>query len=456
MKRLYRPSASSLCAPQRARAVVIAIIVRRWLLSSLFSLLAGCGALQTVDEVKPVADRARDELARRPPLAQWDAPGAADGDQAAPTASPRQDIGTNPRVYSQDPLQLRKEVVDACGGSRPATDRHFLRSLVADLYFSGVDPATGTEALLLGNCGTLADILGEMVARGGQESFDPVVARAHSIQGPGASRKITAAARAGLARHAMMRDTESTLPGEETPAYGMVYFPSAGEFSRLDTAIALNRLYEDAIPGYGIYTFVLFGRGGVNPSASDAARYHELFRVIETYVSTTDENTGPSPTTPAFLIPISPKRSGGALGEQVALDLSEQMRRQLGQFLRHDGQTRLATSLDRGAGPFLVSALEPRLTPMDQVSPRLVADLSTIGPEYLYGIVDAYDRPIPPEASGRIESLILIRDRLLGLSLKPAITQDLKTKLKNTWVFMLGRFAGESTGAAATRVASLS
>jgi hypothetical protein len=30
---------------------------------------------------------------------------------------------------------------------------------------------------------------------------------------------------------------------------------------QLVTDIALNRLYEDALPGYGLYTFVLLGAG---------------------------------------------------------------------------------------------------------------------------------------------------------------------------------------------------
>ncbi len=356
-----------------------------------------------------------------------------------------QEVGAVPVLYSQDPLQLRQEVAETCGESRVVSDQHFLRSVVADLYFSGIDPAAGTEALLLGNCGTLADILSEMVARGGEETLDSVVARARSIHGPGAEREIKSAARMGLALHSSRRDAESASQREELPAYGMLYFPSAGDFSRLDSAMALNRLYEDAIPGYGIYTFVLLGRGGfANLSESDAARYRELFRVIETYVSATDEeHAGPNAETPAFLVPISPEKIGRPLIDQVAVDLSDHMRRHLGQSLRRAGQIQLAASLDQGAGPFLVSTLEPRFTPTGQASPRLVTDLSTIGPEYIYGIVDAYDRLIPLDASGRIESLALIRDRLLELPLKTSITEDPKTQINNAWIFMIGRFAGE-------------
>ncbi|AFL73124.1 hypothetical protein [Thiocystis violascens] len=367
------------------------------------------------------------------------------GDRSASGADVSGEAGVVSNLYSPDPLRLRKQVADACGDPRAVGDRHFLRSLVADLYFSGVDPATGTEALLLGNCGTLTDILTEMVTRGGPDSLDPIVARARSIHGSGAARKIQSAAKAGLARHASM--TESDPRPEEILAYGMLYFPSTGDFSRLDSAMALNRLYEDAIPGYGIYTFVLLGRGFANASESDAARYRELFRVIETYVTTSDENnSGPTPETPAFLVPISAENLGRPLIEQVAVDLSNHMRRHLGQSLRQEGHAPLAATLDTGAGPFLISTLEPRFTPTGQDAPRLVADLSMIGAEYIYGIVDAYDRPIPPEASGRVESLLLIRDRLLGLPMKPAVMSEFKTKIQNAWVFMIGRFAEAHTG----------
>ncbi|MBK5966164.1 hypothetical protein CCR95_19280 [Thiocystis minor] len=420
-------------------------------------MLAGCGALQPVATENAAASETREGVARRSPMPLPQAPRVLnDGDRSAQVAELPSEPGAVSTLYSQDPLRLRQEVADVCGRSRTVGNRYFLRSLVADLYFSGVDPAAGTEAMLLGNCGTLTDILTEMVARGGAASVDPIVARARAIHGPGAARKIQSAARAGLTRHSSMTESESDAPREERLSYGMLYFPSTGDFSRLDSAMALNRLYEDAIPGYGLYTFVLLGQGFINPSESAAVRYRELFRVIETYVSTTDEDpAGPSAETPALLVPINAEKIGRPLSEQVAVDLSDHMRRHLGQSLRREGQARLAATLDTGAGPFLISTLEPRFTPTDQEAPRLVADLSTIGVEYIYGIVDAYDRPIPPEASGRVESLLLIRDRLLGIPMSPVITSDLKTKIQSAWVFMIGRFAGEPAGDRVTRAPSL-
>ncbi|PQJ96629.1 hypothetical protein CXB77_07485 [Chromatium okenii] len=348
-------------------------------------------------------------------------------------------VGSGSRLYSQEPLQLRKEVGDACAHTQSTKNPHFLRNLVADLYFSGVDPAAGTEALLLANCGALADILNEMVARGGETSVIPIVDRAQAIHGPGAIRVINAAAQAGLAHVAGMQADDSTVAATKLPAYGMVYFPSAGEFSKVDTAIALNRLYEDAIPGYGLYTFVVFGRG-MSDGASNA-RSRELLRVIETYVTVDKSHADPHPETPAFLIPIHPENVGKPLINQVAFDLSEYMRQYLGASLRRSGQTRLASSLEQNAGPFLVSSLEPRIASDDPNAPRLITDLSRIGVEYLYGVIDAYDRPIPLNPSDQQQSLIAIRDRLQALPIKPLFNTELTRKTKSAWVYLLGQLA---------------
>ena len=199
--------------------------------------------------------------------------------------------------------------------------------------------------------------------------------------------------------------------------YGMLYFPSAGQSVQLVTDIALNRLYEDALPGYGLYTFVLLGAGFERASGDDLARHSELFRMIETYVVTPGATEEPSTEAHVFLVPIRAGRSPTApLMDLAAVDLSDLMRRRLGELLRQRGQARLAARIERGAGPFLVSGLEPSLLPLDGEAPRLVADLSGLGPEHLYNLVDAYDRDIPPEMRERPESLSALRRRLLELS----------------------------------------
>lgn len=201
--------------------------------------------------------------------------------------------------------------------------------------------------------------------------------------------------------------------------YGMLYFPSAGQSVQLVTDIALNRLYEEALPGYGLYTFVLLGGGFERASGDDLTRHSELFRMIETYAVSPGDSERSSAEAHVFLVPIRAGRSPTApLIDLVAVDLSDLMRRQLGELLRQRGQARLAARVERGAGPLLVAGLEPSLLPLDDEAPRLVADLSGLGPEHLYNLVDAYDRDIPPELSGRPESLSALRQRLLELSPK--------------------------------------
>ena len=212
-------------------------------------------------------------------------------------------------------------------------------------------------------------------------------------------------------------DMDALAAEADGAGYGMLYFPSAGQSVQLVTDIALNRLYEDALPGYGLYTFVLLGAGFERASGDALARHSELFRMIETYVVTSGETERPSAEAHVFVVPIRSGRSPTApLMDLVAVDFSDLMRRQLGELLRQRGQARLAARIERGAGPFLVAGLEPSLLPLDSEAPRLVADLSGLGPEHLYNLVDAYDRDIPPELSGRPESLSALRQRLLELS----------------------------------------
>lgn len=440
MKLLQRPSVTLTVSPlRRVRSGAFSRVTRRWRWSFLLLLpcLVGCSGVQPLAEGRPAVD----DRQQRPPTAAWQS-----GGRLPSTGEPAPEItGPAAVLYSQNPLPLRREVATACARSRVANDRRFLRSLVADLYFSGVDPAAATEALLLGECGTLPEILTEMVAQGGPASRDPVSARARAVAGPGAGRRIDAAVTAGLARYASKPDIESAPASETPPAYGMLYFPSVGEGARIDTSMALNQLYEDGIPGYGIYTFVLPGHDLSPASGAAAARTRELLRIIETYVATTEtEGGGPSAAAHVFLIPVNAAKQGAPLIDQIATDLSRHMHRQFSQSLHLEGQARLAARLEKGDGPFLITTLEPRLVSSDPSAPRLVADLSRLGPEYLYGIVDAYDRPIPPDASGRPESLRLIRKRLLNLPPPPAETLDASGE-QPSWLFGLGQVGDRSS-----------
>jgi hypothetical protein len=116
------------------------------------------------------------------------------------------------------------------------------------------------------------------------------------------------------------------------------------------------------------------------------------------------------------------------------------MRRELAAYLRRSGQPVLAERLDSAPGPFLVSSLEPRLIPGSPLAVRLIVDLSGIGPEYMYSIVDAYDREIPPKLAGRVESLLAVRQRLTGLFPGGRIEGGAQPPAGD-WVFILGRQA---------------
>ncbi len=276
-------------------------------------------------------------------------------------------------------------------------------------------------------------------------SSTPTVGRTPVALAQG-SRRDPEATPLGLDRHVRVVVDRGAL-AEEQLSHGMRYFPSTGFDARLDTAMALNRLYEEAIPGFGVYTFVLVGQGFTNRSDEEAWRHRELFRVIETYVSSAHGERPPEGTRPhAFLVPVDPESVSRALSEQIASELSDVMRAELGHHLRRGGQGQLARRLEQGAGPFLVASLEPRLLPTSAAAPRLVADLSQIGPEYFLAIVDAYDRPIPAEARGRSEGLASIRERLLALLTTRMSQRGAQSVSEKAWIFMLGRFAVQLAG----------
>ncbi len=403
------------------------------------ALLTGCGTLSSAAPRTSVAPTSRGFVAQQPPPPPWETPVTA-AELREPNA------GVMGRLYSQEPLRLRQELSAVCQGMPATAAPRVLRSLVADLYFSGVAPAVATEALLLGKCGTTTQVVTEMVARGGEAQVTLIVERAQTLQGNGATRPLLAAAQAGLARlaHLQQQAEENTAAVKSLPTYGMVYFPAAGEFSKVDTAIALNRLYEDAIPGYGLYTFVLVGKREPKTTQSATTRTQELLRVIETYITADAQHADPNLETPAFLVPIYPEKVGQPFIEQVAFDLAESMRNHLSTTLRRNGQIQLATQIEHNSGPFLVSSSEPRLTPTDPNTPQLITDLSLIGAEHLYNVIDAYDRPLATNGTTPLDNLAIIQERLLALPIKVPTTGK-KVQGKSTWVSLLGMLKPHQT-----------
>ncbi len=359
-----------------------------------------------------------------PPAAQWGATGQVQRpSRSAAEPAPAGPQGPAFTPFSQNLPDLRREVALICGSVRGSKKKDALAPLVTDLYRSGVAPALAIEALIQGDCGSLGALVTELVAQGGNEAVTPVVNRAQSLSGPRFSATIRAAAAAGLA---------AAIPPAPPPVYGMAYFPSGAAEFGVATAATPKTLYSNATPGYGIYTFVLLG-GGFNPAKeADRARYAELLRVIETYVLAGEKGARtPRVEVHTFLIATHPEPPS-------APDPSAAMRSDLTAYLKRHDQSALAERLKTLPGPFLISSLEPRLLPGSAAAPRLLIDLSGIGPGYLYAVVDAYDRPIPPEQQGRPEGLSAIRDRLLGLFSRQVPPADLSAALTDAWVFLLG------------------
>ena len=101
--------------------------------------------------------------------------------------------------------------------------------------------------------------------------------------------------------------------------------------------------------------------------------------------------------------------------EQADPVLSASMRDALAKYFDQTSRPSLAIRLRKHSGPFLVSSLEPRLVPGNTKAPRLLTDLSDVGPEYMYAVVDAYDRRISDDGAGSAASFEPIRKRLVEL-----------------------------------------
>ena len=220
--------------------------------------------------------------------------------------------------------------------------------------------------------------------------------------------------------------------------YALAYFPApAGDgLVRADSAAAL---YAGALPGYGLYTFVI---GGSDPAADGAAPalYPELLRTIETYVidEPPDGSDAGAAGVHVFLVPVHPRAATGTLAERATPAASEAMRGALARQLRLHGRSELADRLEHGRGPFLITSPRPVLLPAEAAAPRLVADLSTLGPEYMYPVVDAYDRPIPSASLGREQSLEAIRQRLLEILPDRSVDAGAAAPSSTAWVELVG------------------
>jgi hypothetical protein len=374
------------------------------------------------------------------------------------------EIGLDYRLDGADALHARlaEQCADAPTGLRSDA---FVRELVADLYADGVDPGAATEVLILAGCGEPTLIVRELVAQGGDTAAPLVVDRAIGVQGDASAATMQQAAADGLARWRLATGLEPArgsfpLAGADM-SYSMIYFPLGGNRvggQPAERSSSLAQLFDNAAPGYGIYTFILYGDVGAGTEPADVATYRELLRVIETYVLAAGgangaDNAAVNRQAHTFLVPVHADTDAGVLAERTGPELSAQMRGDFAAYLRAGGQVELAQRLSRASGPFLVSSLEPRLVPNDPRAPLMLVDLSDIGPEYMYSVVDAYDRLIPAEDVGTVAGLAAIQSRLIDMFPDGAIDAAAAPPPAGGWVYLFGRRQTTGAGAGPAAVA---
>lgn len=191
------------------------------------------------------------------------------------------------------------------------------------------------------------------------------------------------------------------------------------------------RLGGEHRPG-AIDTYVLYGVGDGRAAQENRPWRHgelELLRLIDTYVINLEESGrqgggefakgkdgAAAPARHEFLVPVYAGLDSLPLAERSAPDLADAARLALATRLEARGHGGVAHRLRSAPGPFLVSRATPALLP-DRVHPRLLlADLSALGAEYLYAVVDAYDRPV---AGGADAALVALHGRLAELEAAP-------------------------------------
>jgi len=380
---------------------------------SVILLVSGCAGVKphSVEygdgEEAPVASET--ESGASPPMSpRWMTTGDALGVQSDAARE-----GSTTVQLSTDPATLRNQLAARCTEGIAGKEEGFLPVLITEIYRIGIDPALATEALLKANCGSLSEVVQGMVAEGGESAVAPVAERALFLAGPGAEGIIESAATSGLGRDLSGLSRSRAGGGRDSLTYSLVYFPAR---SRQDDERGLGSPYSTGMPDYGIYTFILLGEGYAGVNVNDQERYGELLRVVQSYVlAAGDGALGPESVRHAFLIPVHSQGRGKPLVDQTDPALSANMRDALAKYFDQTKRPRLASRLREHPGPFLISSLEPRLVPGNTRAPRLLTDLSEMAPEYMYAVVDAYDRRIPAEMAGSAASFQPIRERLVEL-----------------------------------------
>ncbi|KAA6183589.1 hypothetical protein F2Q65_15470 [Thiohalocapsa marina] len=357
----------------------------------------------------------------------------------APTSAQRTSAA-NPGIAYSAGDRLRMAVAVRCAAR--TFDEDQLSALVAELQARGVHPGEATEALLWGNCGRLERVVRELVAQGGTAAMPWVVERAIDIAGGESAVLVDLAAAEGLAKYRRGAGRGELTGRGRKPTVGEQRVPVLAHFPPRP----LQPSVPAAVPGYGLYTHVLFAGPAAQARGRGVDGGDELLRVIETYVLEGESRgpglesvagSGPDPAAHTFLVPVYADVRDAGLVERANADLSAQLLTTLVGYLDAADQPELARRLRAGRGPFLVSGLEPSLLPGTPDAARMVVDLGSVGPEYMYSVVDAYDRRIAPELLGRPESLMALRDRLVAIFPSSAIDARAGAPADD-WIAFLG------------------
>jgi hypothetical protein len=78
------------------------------------------------------------------------------------------------------------------------------------------------------------------------------------------------------------------------------------------------------------------------------------------------------------------------------------------------------------------------MIPMNEKVPLLIVDLHDLGPEYMYSLVDAYDRPIPGDLVGRPESLAALERRIQQIFPSRRIDSGAAPPPSGNWTWLIG------------------
>ncbi|NCA69582.1 MAG: hypothetical protein EOM91_05635 [Sphingobacteriia bacterium] len=437
MKRSLQPAAAPI---RHARSHAWTAAGLPWLLLTSFLLSGGCATTRAPTPVAEGQEIRRVDVERvRPPRwssAEVGMPAGSSADGAGRVLF--DDPSVTPVLFSPDPELMRAEVAAECRAVRAMGLTDGLSPLVVTLYLSVADPAEATAALIGGDCAPVDEIVREMIAKGGPEVAPAVLAGARMSNPGGNRRALDVAAAQGLTRHAAARGLD-VGPVRGTRHQAMAYHPSVAEAARVRRSEGQDQqLYRQAVPGFGVYTFVLIGADLEGFSVADHFRHRELFRLIETYAPGQGADPiAPSPGMHVFLVPVDAELSVAPLSSQVSADLADRMRLALIAELNRRGQARVAERLARARGPFLVASLGPTLLSEALDRPLLIADLSALGAEHLYGVVDAFDRAIPPESSGTMASLSAIRERLQAVVPGGSDARAGAAAADEEWIFMV-------------------